>query len=136
MARNRHELGNHTQTTALAPGVFFYHHIAKTAGTSWSVDIATVGGLSHCGTAHLVGPDRNAVLACTMGLECLVTITGYELAGSNGLLVLPAGTCGGSDATVAPSTADGLAGAPARDEPRQIEELTRACFVQWTRGCT
>ena len=52
-----HELGNHTQPTALAPGVFFYHHIAKTAGTSWSVDIAKVGGLSHCGTAHLVGPD-------------------------------------------------------------------------------
>ena len=56
MVRN-HEPGNHTQTTALAPGVFFYHHIAKTAGTSWSVDIAKVGGLSHCGTAHLVGPD-------------------------------------------------------------------------------
>lgn len=47
MARNHHEQGNHTQTTALAPGVFFYHHIAKTAGTSWSVDIAKVGGLSH-----------------------------------------------------------------------------------------
>ena len=57
MARNHDEQGNHTQTTALAPGVFFYHHIAKTAGTSWSVDIAKVGGLSHCGTAHLVGPD-------------------------------------------------------------------------------
>ena len=56
MARN-HDLANHTHTTALAPGVFFYHHIAKTAGTSWSVDIAKVGGLSHCGTAHLVGPD-------------------------------------------------------------------------------
>jgi len=57
MARNHHEQGNHTQTTALAPGVFFYHHIAKTSGTSLSVDIAKLGGLSHCGTAHLVGPD-------------------------------------------------------------------------------
>ena len=51
MARNRIE------TTVLSPGVFFYHHIAKTAGTSWSVDIAKLGGLSHCTTSHLVGVD-------------------------------------------------------------------------------
>ena len=27
----------------LAPGLFFYHHIAKTAGTSWSDDIFQLG---------------------------------------------------------------------------------------------
>ena len=47
----------------LAPGLFFYHHIAKTAGTSWSVDIATLGGLSHCNTSHLVGPRSLETLA-------------------------------------------------------------------------
>ena len=27
----------------LAPGLFFYHHIAKTGGTSWSNDIVQLG---------------------------------------------------------------------------------------------
>jgi len=39
----------------LAPGLFFYHHIAKTGGTSWSDDIVQLGGLRHCVTPHLVG---------------------------------------------------------------------------------
>ena len=48
--------GGAVAAALLAPGLFFYHHIAKTAGTSWSVDIARLGGLSHCNTSHLVGP--------------------------------------------------------------------------------
>ena len=47
----------------LAPGLFFYHHIAKTAGTSWSVDIAKLGGLHHCNTSHVVGPHSLEQLA-------------------------------------------------------------------------
>ena len=35
---------------------FFYQHIAKTGGTSWSTDLAALGPLRHCGTSHLVGP--------------------------------------------------------------------------------
>jgi len=38
-------------------GLFFYQHIAKTGGTSWSKDLATLGPLRHCGTSHLVGRD-------------------------------------------------------------------------------
>jgi len=34
---------------------FFYQHIAKTGGTSWSTDLAALGLLRHCGTSHLVG---------------------------------------------------------------------------------
>ena len=40
----------------LAPGFYFYEHIAKTGGTSWSKDIARSQQLAHCGVSHLVGP--------------------------------------------------------------------------------
>ena len=32
--------------------LFFYQHIAKTGGTSWSKDLAAHGLLQHCGTAR------------------------------------------------------------------------------------
>jgi len=46
----------------LAPGLFFYHHIAKTGGTSWGDDMVQLGGLRHCTTSHLVGPRSLALL--------------------------------------------------------------------------
>ena len=45
-----------TTAPPIAPGFFFYHHIAKTGGTSWSLDIGKLGLLKHCGISHLVGP--------------------------------------------------------------------------------
>ena len=39
------------------PDLFFYQHIPKTGGTSWSIDISSLQGgpLHHCGRSHLVG---------------------------------------------------------------------------------
>ena len=50
----------------MAPGYFFYHHIAKTAGTSWSSDISLCGRLRHCTTHHLVGPGSEQVMNDTI----------------------------------------------------------------------
>ena len=43
--------------TNSSEGLFFYHHIPKTGGSSWSIDISTLGPgpLRHCGSSH-VGP--------------------------------------------------------------------------------
>ena len=32
--------------------LFFYQHIAKTGGTSWSWDLARIGPLKHCVADH------------------------------------------------------------------------------------
>ena len=52
-----HALHMQRDTTRDGKGLFFYQHIAKTGGTSWSDDIATTSPLRHCGNSHLVGPD-------------------------------------------------------------------------------
>ena len=31
--------------------LYFYQHIAKTGGTSWSLDLAKLGPWRHCGTS-------------------------------------------------------------------------------------
>lgn len=43
--------------------LFFYQHIAKTGGTSWSKDLAALGTMCHCGTSHLVGPESLSKLS-------------------------------------------------------------------------
>jgi len=55
-----------TTAPPIAPGVFFYHHIAKTGGTSWSLDIGKLGLLKHCGTSHLVGPSSVYTLSASL----------------------------------------------------------------------
>jgi hypothetical protein len=51
--------------------------------------------------ATLVGPGRSD-LACTLGVGlCEITVSGYQLAQTNKLVVLQNGTCGGADAVVA-----------------------------------
>ena len=62
-------LSNH----GLASGLFFFEHIAKTAGTSWSQDIARTGLLKHCGTSHLVGPGSVQTLNATLATAALTT---------------------------------------------------------------
>ena len=58
--------------------LFFYHHIPKTGGTSWSIDIAKLrsrgmhaaerpGPLRHCGSSHVgPGPWSSATLNRTL----------------------------------------------------------------------
>jgi len=52
--------------THVAPGLYFYEHLGKTGGTSWSLDIGKLDLLKHCGTSHLVGPSSVAELNATL----------------------------------------------------------------------
>jgi hypothetical protein len=54
--------------------------------------------------AELVGPEAGDLLLCMLGLVCDVTVDGYDLASTNGIVALSEGSCGGSDAVVATNT--------------------------------
>jgi hypothetical protein len=55
---------NDTRQLPRKTSLYFYPHIAKTGGTSWSADIARIdtSPLTHCGSSHVVGPSSLAIL--------------------------------------------------------------------------
>ena len=51
-------------------------------------------------SGELAGPDTGDLLLCTLGLACDVEVTGYGLDTMNGIVLLSAGECGGSEESV------------------------------------
>jgi hypothetical protein len=56
--------------------------------------------------AWLSGPNTGDLLDCTLGLPCEVTVTGYRLEPTSGIVAVSEGLCGSEDALVSNSTWD------------------------------
>ena len=54
--------------------------------------------------AELIGPNVGDLLECTLGQQCAVSISGYNLADSNAIVAISSGACGDADAVVATNT--------------------------------